>query len=135
MNRVWRRAIVTSAENARLSQTKTAASHCDRRWKRFVVRIAKADHETVIIVRLAIGNFQQTEVPQAVAPQSMGFVGDAHAAGGERGLNLLQQPVMGDRHPRLGGGWCIRLFHGPPLDVAGTAVQNEIDHIYSLHEQ
>src|SRR4051812_4089591 len=42
---------------------------CNRRRKRFVVRVPKADHEPVVISRLAIGALEQPEVAEATLPQ------------------------------------------------------------------
>ena len=46
--------------------------HRDRRRKRLVVRVPQANHQAVVVVRLAIGDFQQTEVAQSIVPQVRG---------------------------------------------------------------
>jgi hypothetical protein len=85
-------------------------------------------------VRSAIGDFQQAEVSQSVAPQRVGFVCDFHAAADERLLDQIQQAMMGNRHPRLGRRWSRRLYYGAAFNVTGAAVQNKVSHGFGLHE-
>ena len=100
----------------------------DRRGKRLVVRIAEPDHQAVVIVGLAVGDLQETEVPLALLPERVGLADDPHAVCHERRFDLFQQPMVGDGYPGRGAGRRGGPLDGLALDVSGTAVEYEIEH-------
>jgi hypothetical protein len=61
--------------------------------------VPQADHQSIIIVREAVGDLQQAEVTQAVVPQRMRLVHDRHTVADQGLFDLLQHPVMRNGHP------------------------------------
>jgi hypothetical protein len=73
---------------------------------------------------MAIGDFQQTEVPQTIAPKCVGLINNRHATANDCRLDLFQEPVMGHWHPRFRSSRRVRLFDGTPFNMTGTTMQD-----------
>ena len=69
MNRVCRRAIVTSPAKLEIVTTKYAVPERYRGRKRFVVAIPQADHQRVVAMGVAVLDFQQPKIPEPILPE------------------------------------------------------------------
>lgn len=94
--------------------------------ERFVVRIAQPQHPTVIRIGLAAADFHEAKVAMAVMGEAVGLDAKGEPVGGDRLLDRLDEPVMGNGTPAFGrrrSSYRLHLWQG---GGAGTAVQDEV---------
>lgn len=94
--------------------------------------VAQAQHPSVVRVLATVADLQEPEVAVAAVGQRMRLVDDGEMAGGQRALDLLDEPEMRNRLPRRRGHRGANGFERVAFDGVSAAVK---DQITGFHEE
>lgn len=92
----------------------------------FVVTIAQAEHEGVVVVAAPGFDLDQAEVTVAAVTEGVRLVDDFEVRSPERTLHLFDQAQVRDGRPRGGGDGRGNGFDGGALHGSATAMKDEI---------
>lgn len=106
------------------NKTRCTCHHPSREC--LVMRVPQTQHPAIIVVVVAVLDFQEAEIPLSFMTQAVGESPNGQVVGFDGTLDLRDELDVWDRCPRFGGPRRFHLLHISTLGEVCAAVKNEV---------